>query len=70
MKKPIVSQMENIAFLKTIYYYPKGDNLCLSPPYDSCPWLYWGEALGFTEMTRKQFTACIINGDLVRICEL
>lgn len=63
-------KLENIAFLQVIYYYPKGGNLFLSPPYDSTPWLFWGKVLGYTEMTRKQFTACIINGDIIRICEL
>lgn len=62
--------MTNIAFFKTVYYYPKGGNLFLAPPYDSHVVLDWGKQLGFTEMTRKQFTACIINGDIIRICNL
>ena len=63
-------KLESIAFLQVVYYYPKGANLFLSPPHDEAPWLFWGDKLGYTEMTRKQFTAFIVNGDLVRICEL
>lgn len=60
----------NIQFLACVYYYVRGDNLFVSQPYSKMPWLYWGEEIGYTEMTRKQFTALVIKGEIVKIGEL
>ena len=62
--------MENIAFLKHVYFYPKGGNIFIVSPYDETPLLFWGEDIGYTEMTRKQFTALVISKDIVKIGEL
>lgn len=62
--------MKNIAFLKHIYYYLKGNNLFTVSPYDSKPLLYWGEEIGHTEMTREEFTALVLLGEVVKIGEL
>ncbi|MBF31896.1 MAG: hypothetical protein CL529_12065 [Aequorivita sp.] len=62
--------MTNIAFYELVYFYPRGGNIFTTRPYDKTPLLYWGEEIGHTEMTRKQFTALVLNGEIVRIGEL
>jgi hypothetical protein len=62
--------MTNIQFLRCVYYYVKGDSLFISPPYEKKPWLFWGDELGYTELTRKQFTSLVIAGAIVKIGEL
>lgn len=59
----------NISFLQHVYYYPQGNTIFITKPYED-PVLYWGEEIGYTEMTRKEFTSLVLNGDIVKIGEL
>jgi len=63
-------KMTSIAFLHLVYYYPKGNSIFITKPFDKKPTLFWGESIGWTEMERKDFTALVLSGDIVRIGEL